>query len=58
MADLSIKLSKIESNRSLYKVSMRLQYPEKIGLETIIEAIRKTIEDLGSKTLKIPKGKK
>ena len=55
MADLSIKLSKIESGRSLFKVSMRLQYPNKIGLETIIEAISKTIEDLGSRTLKIPK---
>ena len=57
MADLSIKLSRIDAGRSLFKVSMRLHYPEKIGVETIIEAIRKTIEDLGSKTLKIPKGK-
>ena len=57
MADLSIKLSKIASGRSEFKVSMRLQYPPKIPLETIITAIRRTIEDLSSKTLKIPKGK-
>ncbi len=55
MADLSIKLSKIESGRSLFKVVMRLPYPDKIGLETIIEAITKQIQDLSSKILKIPK---
>ena len=54
MVDLSIKMSKIELGSSLFKVSMRLQYPEGIELETIIIAIRKTIHDLGSKTLKIP----
>ncbi len=58
MADLSIKLSKIDQGRSLFKVSMRLHYPDKIALETIIEAITETISTLGSKTLKIPKGKK
>ena len=55
MADLSIKLSKIESGRSLFKVSMRLPYPDKIPLETIIEAISKSLASLSSKTLKIPK---
>jgi len=55
MADLSIKLSKIDSGRSLFKVSMRLHYPDKIALETIIEAISNTIEDLNSKKLKLPR---
>ena len=57
MSDLSIKLSKITSGRSEFKVSMRFQYPKKVPLETLLEAISKTISDLGSKTLKIPKGK-
>ena len=57
MADLSIKLSKIDGGRSLFKVSMRLQYPKKITLETLIEAIQETIKNLDSNTLKIPKGK-
>ena len=58
MADLSIKLSKIESGRSLFKVSLRVAYPNKVGLETIIEAISETMAKLSSKTLVIPGEKK
>ncbi len=55
MADLSIKLSKIDGGRSLFKVSMRLAYPNKIGIETIIEAITAVMAELSSKTLKLKK---
>ena len=58
MADLSIKLSKIDGGRSLFKVSMRVAYPNKIGIETIIEAFTKVMAELSSKTLRIPKEKK